>query len=104
MEKLFISKNLKRELEKRRWNAKTLSQKANISTSRVSDLLAGRAPSIKTLLAVAKALDISVDELINENKENIKIISKTSSVEKICSIEDNYKITITISKVNNQDE
>lgn len=95
MEKINISKNLKKILEDRRLNAKKLAERAGVSTSRISDCLSGRTPSLKTLVLIANALSLGVEDLLVSEEEREK---KSTTFEKVCSIEDTYTIRITIEK------
>ena len=64
-----IIKNMRKE---RHISQKKLAEMAGISNTYLSDLEVGRtSPSLKTLINISKALDISVDVLLKANDKSI---------------------------------
>ena len=64
-----IIKNMRKE---RNISQKKLAEMAGISNTYLSDLEVGRtSPSLKTLINLSKALDISVDVLLKANDKSI---------------------------------
>lgn len=60
--------NLKRLISDRRTNANRLAIAAGVPAPRLSDILNGKTtnPSIRTVLKLAVALNVSIDELVAE--------------------------------------
>ena len=62
----MLSKRLKELRKERKWTQQELAQKANLSFNAVTKIEQGAAqyPTLKTLLKLASAFDIGLDELI----------------------------------------
>lgn len=62
----ILSKNLKEARLAKGMTQYTLAKKADITIATLSNIEAGASdnPTIKTLIAIADALDVSVDEII----------------------------------------
>lgn len=64
-----ITVNLKRLMDEQDISAQKLSYDARIPASRVSQILRGRTknPTIETVSKLAKALDVSIDDLVADH-------------------------------------
>ena len=72
----MISKRLKELRKERNWTQQELAQKANLSFNAVTKIEQGAAkhPTLKTLLKLAQAFNVSLDDLVGrKTSESIKI-------------------------------
>ena len=66
----MISKRLKELRKERNWTQQDLAQKTNLSFNAVTKIEQGAAkhPTLKTLIKLADAFEVSIDELVGRNK------------------------------------
>ena len=72
----MLSKRLKELRKERNWTQQELAQKANLSFNAVTKIEQGAAkhPTLKTLLKLAQAFNVSLDDLVGrKTSESIKI-------------------------------
>lgn len=65
-------------LEKKGWSKYKLAKESNMPQSSLHDILSGKIknPTGERLKAIASALNVSVDELLDDAKDNYKVIDK----------------------------
>ena len=101
---LTLRKNLSNLLEQKNISIASLERKTGLNRSSINNVLTGasRHPSVKTLQIIAKALDISVESMMENNDANFEILNEiqlkaflqSSSVAVHKLIEKDSKITI----------
>ena len=86
MSNLPVKQNLERLLKQRDWSVAQLERKAGIKEHSIQNIFRGSSknPSIELVYGVAKALDVSVEDLIT-NKESF-LISNYDSYAEICRL------------------
>lgn len=73
-----IGKRIKEERQKRKWTQEQLGEKLNVSRSAVSSWEVGRNyPDLETIILICDLLEISLDELLREDEEIVKDVTKT---------------------------
>ena len=111
-----LGKFLKEEREKRNWSLRDFDKKSGLSYAYLSQLEKGYdkksveiIPSISTMSKIAKALNISLDELIviagyneNSNEENKDINVQLKELKKL--VRDNELLTLEGEKFNLSDD
>lgn len=70
----MISKRLKELRKKRNWTQQKLAEKAGVSFNAITKIEQGAAeyPTLRTLLKLADAFGISLDELVGRNSNRDK--------------------------------
>ncbi|MTB49800.1 helix-turn-helix domain-containing protein [Lewinella sp. W8] len=62
---MYFVQNVKHLLDERRWNNAELSRATNISPAQIGRYLSGtHQPKVETVIAVAKVLDVNIDDLL----------------------------------------
>lgn len=86
-----IGEKIKKERLKRQWTQEQLGKELNVSRSAVSSWEVGRNyPDLETIVNISDLLDISLDQLLREDKEMTKNITQKTKMNKY------YKITLII--------
>lgn len=67
--RITLSQNIRRIRRERAWSQQYLSTRAGLHCTEISRLERNlREPRITTVVAVARALDVSIDELLKEHQ------------------------------------
>jgi transcriptional regulator with XRE-family HTH domain len=66
-----LAQNLKSAMEKRGLTGHTLAYASRVAPARISDIVRGKTPNptIGTVMKLARALDLSVDELVSPRQD-----------------------------------
>jgi len=70
----MLSKRLKELRNKHNWTQQKLAEKANLSFNAITKIEQGAAeyPTLRTLIKLADAFEISLDELVGRTKNSAK--------------------------------
>jgi transcriptional regulator with XRE-family HTH domain len=78
-----IGKRIKEERQKRKWTQEQLGEKLNVSRSAVSSWEVGRNyPDLEAIILISDLLEISLDELLREDEEIVKDVTKKLKMNK----------------------
>jgi transcriptional regulator with XRE-family HTH domain len=79
-EKSTIGENIKKYRNKLGISQDQLSKKADLAFHTIAKIEAGSTPNptIETVAKIAKALDVSVDDLLNKSKACLPVRSRTA--------------------------
>lgn len=76
-----ISSDIQRELKKRGWSQYRLAQDSGLETQDISRIIRNDTdPRISTVTKIAKAFNITVDELVSNPKPTAKIRGKPKTI------------------------
>jgi transcriptional regulator with XRE-family HTH domain len=89
-----IGKRIKEERQKRKWTQEQLGEKLNVSRSAVSSWEVGRNyPDLEAIILISDLLEISLDELLREDEEIVKDVTKKLKMNKT------YKVLLGIFNI-----